>query len=146
MRTENWNGYDIQFVEIDGEWWAVYDDVIKALGMGGYWNDYISTDDIDTVVIDGMAVDVINEIAIYGFIAKSNSAKARKFKRWSSNVMKKLRRTVGLESYEVFRMMDEDVQDDIDRILDTLYYDEERGKLMQSVTVAGGDVEQVEFE
>ena len=146
MRTENWNGYDIRFVEIDGEWWAVYDDVTKALGMGGYWNDYISTDDIDTVVIDGKAVDVINEIAIYGFIAKSNSAKARKFKRWSSNVMKKLRRTVGLESYEVFRMMDEDVQDDIDHILDTLYYDEERGKLMQSVTVAGGDVEQVEFE
>ena len=38
-----------------------------------------------------------------------------------------------------------DIQEDIDHILDTLFYNEETGKLMQSVTVAGGDVEQVEF-
>ena len=43
-------------------------------------------------------------------------------------------------------MTDDDIQEDIDHILDTLFYDEETGKLMQSVTVAGGDVEQVVFE
>ena len=44
------------------------------------------------------------------------------------------------------RMTDKDIQDRIDDILDTLYYDEETGILMQSVTVAGGDVDQVPFE
>ena len=33
-----------------------------------------------------------------------------------------------------------------DHELDTIYFDEERGILMQSVTVAGGDVEQVPYE
>ena len=60
--------------------------------------------------------------------------------------MQKLRNRVGLEQYEVMRMTNPDIQEDIDHILDTLFYDPETGKLMQSVTVAGGDVEQVVFE
>lgn len=44
------------------------------------------------------------------------------------------------------RMADQDVQDDIDHFLDDLFYDEETGQLMQSVTVQGGDVEQIPFE
>ena len=44
------------------------------------------------------------------------------------------------------RMTDEDVQEEIDHFLDDLFYDEETGMLMQSVTVAGGDVDQVPFE
>ena len=31
MKVENWNGYEIRFVEKDGEWWAVAKDVAKAL-------------------------------------------------------------------------------------------------------------------
>ena len=34
----------------------------------------------------------------------------------------------------------------IDNIVDTLYWDEERKCVMQSVTVYGGDVEQIPFE
>ena len=60
--------------------------------------------------------------------------------------MQKLRRKIGLEQYEVMRMTDKDIQDEIDYILDSIYYDEKTGKLMQSVTVAGGDVEQIEFK
>lgn len=147
MRTENWNGHNIRFMEIDGEWWAVLKDVSDTLSVYGIWDcDNIAPDDIDTIMIDGESVDIINELAIYDRFSRSNSTKARKFRRWSSNVMRKLRSTVGLEPYEVFRMLDKDIQDDIDHILDTLYYDPERGKLMRSVTVADGDVEQVEFE
>lgn len=147
MRTEKWNGHDIRFVEINGEWWAVMKDVSDALNVFGIWEcDNIAPDDIDTIMIDGESVDIINELAIYDRFSRSNSTKARKFRRWSSNVMRKLRSTVGLEPYEVFRMLDKDIQDDIDQILDTLYYDPERGKLTQSITVAGGDVEQIEFE
>lgn len=44
------------------------------------------------------------------------------------------------------RMTEPEVQEDIDHILDRLFYDEDTGMLMESVTVAGGDVEQVPFE
>ena len=44
------------------------------------------------------------------------------------------------------RMTESEVQDDIDHILDTLYWDEEKKIVMQSVTVQGGDVEQMPFE
>ena len=88
----------------------------------------------------------INEIGIYEALYASRKLEARKFRRWSAEVMKKLRRKVGLEQYEVMRMTDKDIQDEIDYILDSIYYDENTGKLMRSVTVAGGDVEQVEFE
>ena len=71
---------------------------------------------------------------------------ARKFRRWSAEVMKKLRSKVGLAGYEVMKMTEPDTQDKIDWILDSLYYDEETGLVMQSVTVPGGDVDQIPFE
>lgn len=43
-------------------------------------------------------------------------------------------------------MTESEIQDDIDRILDTLYWDEEKKCVMQSVTVQGGDVDQIPFE
>ena len=60
--------------------------------------------------------------------------------------MQKLRSKVGLQQYEAMKMTDPDIQDSIDNILDTLFWDEETGRLMQSVTVQGGDVEQIPFE
>ena len=75
-----------------------------------------------------------------------NTLDARKFKHWSTTVMQKLRTKVGLEQYEVMRMLEKEIQTDIDHILDTLFWDDEKKMLMQSVTVPGGDVEQVPFE
>ena len=172
MRVENWNGYDIRFVEINGEWYAILKDICDALGLR---TDKVSSR-LDPNMIERVDVETtsvrpvsykksdhpskgvsnlvsrtqqmlaINEIGIYEALYASRKLEARKFRRWSAEVMKKLRRKVGLEQYEVMRMTDKDIQDEIDCILDTIYYDEEKGKLMQSVTVAGGDVEQVEFE
>ena len=76
----------------------------------------------------------------------SDIIEARKFRRWSAEVMKKLRSKVGLQPYEAMRMTEPEVQDDIDHILDTLYWDEKKKMVMQSVTVAGGDVKQMPFE
>ena len=61
-------------------------------------------------------------------------------------MLKKLRRDVGRQGFEVMRMMESDIKEEIDFLLDTLYFDEETGKIMQSVTVQGGDVEQVIYE
>lgn len=88
----------------------------------------------------------VNEFGIYEALFASRRLEARKFRRWSASVMQKLRSRVGLEGYEVMRMTDKDIQDDIDHILDTLFWDEEKKCVMQSVTVQGGDVEQVPFE
>ena len=88
----------------------------------------------------------INELGIYEALFASRRLEARKFRRWSATVMKKLRSQVGLEGYEVMRMTDPEIQEDINHILDTLYWDEETGKLMQSITVQGGDVDQVPVE
>ena len=33
IRTENWQGYNIRFVEQDGEWWAILKDICDALNL-----------------------------------------------------------------------------------------------------------------
>lgn len=79
----------------------------------------------------------VNEIGIYEALFASRKLEARKFRRWTATVMQKLRTCVGLEQYEVMRMTEPEIQDEIDNILDTLYCDEEKKCVMQSVTVQG---------
>lgn len=162
MRTENWCGHNIRFVEINGEWYAILKDICDALDLR---TDKVASR-LDPDMLERVRVDVcdhlsrevrsrarktqdmlaVNEIGIYEALFASRRLEARKFRRWSATVLQKLRNQVGLEQYEVMRMTEPDIQEDIDHILDTLFYDEETGKLMQSVTVQGGDVEQVVFE
>ena len=163
MRTEIWCGYEIRFVEKDGEWWAILKDICDALDLR---TDKVAQR-LEPDMLTRICVEIsdhpskgdrsrgenktrwmlaVNEIGIYEALYASRRLEARKFRRWSATVMQKLRRHVGLEGYEAMRMTEESVQDEIDHFLDTIFYDEETGMLMQSVTVAGGDVEQVPFE
>lgn len=162
MRIETWCGYDIRFVEIDGEWYAILKDICDALDLR---TDSVSQR-LDPSMVERVRVDVsdhnstgissrarktqdmlaVNEIGIYEALFASRRLEARKFRRWSAEVMKKLRSKVGLAGYEVMKMTEPDTQDKIDYILDSLYYDEETGLVMQSVTVPGGDVDQIPFE
>lgn len=162
MRIETWCGYDIRFVEIDGEWYAILKDICDALDLR---TDSVSQR-LDPSMVERVKVDVsdhnstgvssrarktqdmlaVNEIGIYEALFASRRLEARKFRRWSAEVMKKLRSKVGLAGYEVMKMTEPDTQDKIDWILDSLYYDEETGLVMQSVTVPGGDVDQIPFE
>ena len=88
----------------------------------------------------------VNELGIYEALFASRKLEARKFRMWAGTVMQKLRKNVGLEGYEVMRMTEPDIQKEIDWILDSLYWDEEKGCVMQSITVAGGDTDQIPFE
>ena len=162
MRIETWCGYDIRFVEIDGEWYAILKDICDALDLR---TDSVSQR-LDPSMVERVRVNVsdrnstgvssrarktqdmlaVNEIGIYEALFASRRLEARKFRRWSAEVMKKLRSKVGLAGYEVMKMTEPDTQDKIDLILDSLYYDEETGLVMQSVTVPGGDVDQIPFE
>ena len=162
MKIETWCGYDIRFVEIDGEWHAILKDICDALDLR---TDSVSQR-LDPSMVERVRVDVsdhnstgissrarktqdmlaVNEIGIYEALFASRRLEARKFRRWSAEVMKKLRSKVGLAGYEVMKMTEPNTQDKIDCILDSLYYDEETGLVMQSVTVPGGDVDQIPFE
>lgn len=88
----------------------------------------------------------VNEAGIYQALFASRKLEARKFQMWTFDILKKLRKSVGLEGYEVMRMTEPEIQDEIDWILDSLYWDEGRGCIMQSITVAGGDTDQIPFE
>ena len=158
IKTESWCGYDIRFIEKDGEWWAILKDICDALDL----RTAKVAERLDPEMLIRVPVPVevpskdvdsqtywmlaINEVGIYEALFASRRLEARKFRRWSATVMKKLRSQVGLEGYEVMRMTEPEIQEDINHILDTLYWDEETGKLMQSITVQGGDVDQVPFE
>ena len=183
MRIENWCGYDIRFIELDGEWYAILKDICDALHLR---TDKIASR-LDPSMLERVLVDTsdhlsrvgryerksvdridrgmigkdigrqpgenktrwmlaVNELGIYEALFASRKLEARKFRMWAGTVMQKLRKNVGLEQYEVMRMTEPDVQAEIDYMLDGLFYDEESGKLMMSVTVEGGDVDQVPLE
>lgn len=163
MRIENWQGHDIRFVEVSGEWYAILKDICDALDL--------RTDGVvqrlDSDMMTRVKVEVsdptstgdrskgenktrwmiaVNEIGVYEALFASRRLEARQLRRWTATVLQKLRTHVGLQGYEVMRMTETEVQEDIDRFLDDLFWDEDKKMLMMSVTVAGGDVEQVPFE
>lgn len=177
MRTEKWCGYDIRFIEIDGEWYAILKDICDALKLRAKdVSQRISPNMLERVRIEAGSNDLkyepvkrvdsptigkdigakrgagsfwmlaVNELGIYEALFASRKLEARKFRMWAGTVMQKLRKNVGLQGYEVMQMTDPEIQDRIDDILDTLFWDDEKQMLMQSVTVAGGDVDQVPFE
>lgn len=185
IRIESWCGYDIRFVEVKGEWYAVLKDICDALGLRtdkvaqrlepsmlervvietktNIPSKYIRSNKSSNVVrlkddhpskgvnfsneyTKRIHMLAVNEIGIYEALFASRRLEARKFRRWSAGVMQKLRNRVGLKQYEVMRMTEPEIQNAIDELLDRVYWDEEKEQLMESITVRGGDVEQVPFE
>ena len=160
MKIENWCGYNIRFIEQDGEWWAILKDICDALKLKTWHvSERLDPDMLIKVNVSDLGSNevrsrgqnktrqmlAVNEIGIYEALYASKRLEARKFRRWSAEVMKKLRTNVGLEGYEVMKMTEPDIQEKIDNVLDTLFVDSATGILMQSITIQGGDVEQVPF-
>lgn len=126
MKIENWNGYDIRFVDHDGEWWAVAKDVTDALGItlahravSGLKDDEVALTNIcdshnvtvtSTRARKTQRMYIISEKGIYRLAFKSRKPEAEAFQDWVFNVIKYLREQTGLEGFEVFRMMDKEHQ------------------------------------
>ena len=163
MRIENWQGHDIRFVEVSGEWYAILKDICDALDLRTdgvvqrldsdmmtrvkvETSDPTSTVDRSRGENKTRWMVAVNEIGVYEALFASRRLEARQLRRWTATVLQKLRTHVGLQGYEVMRMTETEVQEDIDRFLDDLFWDDDKKMLMMSVTVAGGDVEQVPFE
>ena len=147
MRIEKWAGHNIRFVDVNGEWYAILKDVCDALDLrvDGV-TPRLANDMLTEIKVNSFKMIAVNEVGVYELLFASRKPEAVQLRRWTATVLKRLRTHVGIQGYEVMRMTEKEVQDDIDHFLDTIFYDEESGKLMMSVTVAGGDVDQIEFE
>lgn len=81
---------------------------------------------------------MVTELGLYNILSQSRKPTARLWRRVVHQELINTRKARGLKIEDQFEEWDE--------ILDTIYIDQETGILMQSVTVAGGDVEQVPYE
>ena len=114
MKTELWNGYSIRFIEKDGEWWAVAVDVCSALGLKQVTRALsglkgVTTSKVLTAGGDQTA-NVICEKDIYRLAFRSRKPEAEAFQDWVFDVLKQLRQSVGLEGFQIFRMLDKEHQ------------------------------------
>lgn len=116
IRTENWLGHDIRFVEKStGDWWAVLADVAEAVGLSARFiarrleKDVLSKHTLPT---NGgpQVMLIVNEYGIYETVFESRKPEAKAFKRWVFDVIKQLRQQTGLEGFQVFRMLDKEHQ------------------------------------
>lgn len=83
-------------------------------------------------------VTFITETGLYNILSQSRKPLARAWRRVVHEELIALRRSQGKNVAEKF--------DEWNDLADNIYFDEERGCLMRSVTVQGGDVEQVPYE
>ena len=123
IKVEEWLGNEIRFVEVNNEWWAIAKDVAKALDIKNV-SDFTSRLDVEdkgVVTTDTLGgkqkVNIISEFGIYEAIFNSRKPEAKEFKKWVKQVIKSLRESVGLEQYEVFRMMDKQIQKEASRFI-----------------------------
>ncbi len=82
-------------------------------------------------------VTFITESGLYNILAQSRKPLARMWRRVVHEELIALRKAQGKNVAEKF--------DEWDHLADNIYFDEERGCLMRSVTVQGGDVEQAPY-
>lgn len=80
----------------------------------------------------------VTELGLYNILSQSRKPIARMWRRVVHQELVDRRRAKG--------MTIEDQFDEWDDLLDTIYVDQDTGVLMQSVTIPGGDVEQVPYE
>lgn len=147
IRTEKFNGYNIRYLENNGEWYAVLNDICSALEIEiDLAKETLPKEALIELPYAEIYTLCVDEFGIFELLYMSDILEAKRFFHWSKNIMSKLRQKVGLKSYEVLRMTEPDIQDQIDSILDAIYWDEEKNCIMYSLTVQGGDVEQIPFE
>ncbi len=113
-------------------------------GEGNVWNltrlceedEYLKL----PVLVSGQhrQVTFVTESGLYNILSQSRKQVARVWRRVIHEELIALRRSQNKNIAEKFMEWAE--------MADNIYFDEERGCLMRSVTVQGGDVEQVPYE
>lgn len=83
------------------------------------------------------SVSFVTETGLYNILSQSRKPLARKWRRIIHDELIRLRKS---RNHNIVQQFEE-----WDHRLDAIYYDGENDTIMQSVTVQGGDVEQVPF-
>ena len=116
MKTEVWNGRKIRFVEVNSECWAVAKDVAEALGIVSIKDSLRKMDSrykgaYKVPTLGGLQkMLILNEKGLYRLIMRSNKKEAEEFQDWILDVIKQLRQSIGLEGFQVFKMLDKEHQ------------------------------------
>ena len=134
----------------------VYEDLDKPLfrasdvaelveyGEGNVWNLVRLCEEDEhltlPIVVAGQRrqVTFVTEMGLYNILAQSRKPLARAWRRVVHEQLIALRKSQGKNVSEQFEEWDHQA--------DNIYFDEELGCLMRSVTIQGGDVIQVPFE
>lgn len=87
---------------------------------------------------DGYSDAYATEAGLYDILSQARNPTARKWRRVIIKELIALRRSKGYTIVDQF--------DEWDHEMDNLYFDDETGMLMESVTVPGGDVIQVPYK
>lgn len=146
LRAELWNDHIIRFVDISGKWYVIGFDVATALEYkrpNDAINQHVEKEDQRLINLSSTLKDrrtqkkelsintsrpnkggspvmlVISEFGIYELVFSSKMKQAREFKRWVYTVIQKLRKQVGLDGFQVFRLMDKQAQKEMMCKLDT---------------------------
>ena len=121
-------------------------DIGRTIGysVGNEWKMLDMCEDDEKLklplVVSGQkrSVNFVTENGLYNILAQSRMDIARAWRRIIHDELIKIRRGKGKNIVEQF--------EEWDHALDDIYFDDATGRLMQSVTVAGGDVIQVPYE
>ena len=84
------------------------------------------------------SVSFVTETGLYNIFSQSRMRLARMWRRVIHTELIELRKSKGMNIEEQF--------DEWDHRLDDIFFDEETGQMMQSITIQGGDVIQVPLE
>lgn len=127
MRTEDWKGHTIRFVEVKGEWWAVLKDVCDALDLNTKWvkqrleDEVVSNNHIKDSLDRRQEMLIVNEYGIYDTVFQSRKKEAKEFRHWVYAVIKELREAAGYKGFEVFALLDKEHQKEaMKRLKDSL--------------------------
>lgn len=126
VKVEEWNGKNIRFLFIDGEWLAVGKDIAEALGyekpnnaINKHCDDTPKRGNVCDKLGRSQKMRLITELDIYNLIFNSELPEAKTFKKWVFDLIKSLREQAGLEGYQIFTMTDKQHQKDaMDKIKD----------------------------
>lgn len=147
-------GMEVGRIEFDGKTLPVYKDLNEPLflisdivWLCGYQSaakhhtryllDRCEADEVVNT-LNGIPGPFVTELGLYNILSQEHGPLGRKWRRVIHDEIVRNRKQRSMDILDQF--------DEWDHELDTLYIDEETGILMQSVTVAGGDVEQVVYK
>ena len=115
MKVEVWNEHEVRFVEQDGQWWAVAQDIAEALALENVRVElsrmpeaYVTKCYISSECYKGKSgqrkgqeVNVLSELGVYRLIMRSNKPEAEAFQDWVFNLIKSMRDALGYEQWKI---------------------------------------------